>query len=282
MSRTLASRLPRFLLLLIGLSAPTRASTTLMVLVDWWQSQITDTIINLKVYQPTSEIKMVDGSTVPNPVTTDAYTTERRSWWYALPNFNADDYVQGRIRFNTTFLRGWYQNDSTYRASAGDTLFLPDTQTTFTYQKVGAIGDITATIAGSSPKFFVFPDSATYRGPKLYTSAGNSGTDILNQRSLGVGGNPVSGTGRLDKCIDSLKSDTVWIRWGTPTAPPGQMPSAAGMKCFGQNPFLTSTTSVRSVPRSSRPSHGLELSTDRDLRILPGGNRDVSGRKRLR
>jgi len=79
------------------------------------------------------------------------------AWWYALPNFNADDYVQGRIRFNAAYLRGWYQNDSTYRASAGDTLFLPDTQTTFTYQKIGDIGNTMATIAGSSPKFFVFP-----------------------------------------------------------------------------------------------------------------------------
>jgi hypothetical protein len=252
-----------------------------MFLVDWWLPQPTDTVFGLKVIQPI-EIKMVDGSAVPNPVATDAYTTEMRSWWYALPNFNADDYVQGRIRFNTLYIRGWFQNDSTYRASAGDTIFLPDTQTTFTYQKVGNIGNTTVTIGGSSPKFFVFPDSATYRGPKLYTTQGNSGTDILNQRTLGVDGNPVSGTGRLDKCIDSLKSDTVWIRWGTPAAPPGQQPSAAQMKCFGQNPFVKATTSIRAVPRSSRPSRGLERTTDGDLRILPGGNRDVSGRKQLR
>jgi len=61
MPRTLAPRFPWLLLLLVCLSVPARASTTLMVLVDWWMSQPMDTVIGLNVIQPTSEIKMVDG-----------------------------------------------------------------------------------------------------------------------------------------------------------------------------------------------------------------------------
>jgi fibro-slime domain-containing protein len=219
-------------------AAPVRAEKTLMILVDWWLDQPMDTIINLKVYQPTSEIKMVDGSTVPNPVLTNAYTTEDRSFWYSLSQFNPDDYVMGRVRFNTTYLRGWYQNDSTYKVAAGDTVFFPDTQTTITYQVTASGRSYSAILrTDTTVKFFVFDSAATYRGPKLYTSAGNAGTDVLNMRPTDAKG--VLQAGALDKCIDTIPSDTIWLRWGTPAAPPGQTASAAGMQCTGYNPFST-------------------------------------------
>jgi hypothetical protein len=251
-----------------------------MVLVDWWLYPQMDTVIGLRVFQPTSEIKMVDGSAVPNPVATSAYTTERRSWWFALPNFKPDDYVQGRIRFNANYLRGWYQNDSNYRASAGDTLFLPDTQTTFTY--TNTVNGVIKTVAipGSAPKFYVFDSAGTYRGPKLYTSAGNAGTEVLNLRPIDAKGALLPGG--LDKCIDSLKSDTVWIRWGTPSSPPGQMPSAASMKCFGQNPFAPTTTSIRGEQRFSRPLNNREPTIDRNFKVLLGGKVDLFGRESIR
>jgi fibro-slime domain-containing protein len=92
------------------------------------------------------------------------------------------------------------------------------------------------TLPTTTPKYYVFDAAATYRGPKLYTSQGNSGTEILNDRPN------VNGTtqaGGLDKCIDTIPGDTVWIRWGTPEAPPGQQPKASDMKCTGYNPFST-------------------------------------------
>lgn len=281
MPRTLSLRFFWLPLLLVASAAPARAGTTLMVLVDWWLQQPMDTIKDLKVFQSTSEIKMVDGSAVPQPIATDAYTTEKFSWWYALPDFNADAYVQGRIRFSTLYQRGWFQNDSTYRALAGDTVFLPDTQTTFTY--INLVNSVihTVPILGPAPKYFVFDSAGSYRGRKVYYSAGNAGTELLNQRTLGAGGLPVSGTGRLDKCIDSLKSDTVWLRWGTPTSPPGQQPTAAKMKCLDRNPFLGATTSVRSPVPSLPSSATSRLEIDRNLHLLLPGKTDPLGRQSI-
>ncbi len=252
-----------------------------MILVDWWLGpQFIDTVVNLRVFQPTNEIKMVDGSAVRNPVATSALTTELFSWWYELSPFDADDYEWGRIRINTLYSRGWYQNDSNYRASRGDTLFFPDSQTTITYQTMTGLQNTTVALKDTIPKFFVFPESATYRGPKLYLSMGNSGTEILNIRPFDRQGNILPGN--LDKCIDSLKSDTVWIRWGTPSAPPGQQPSASKMKCFSQNPFIQPTSSIRNRPGTTRPLNRANLSTDGVLRCLPGGKWDAIGRMPLR
>ncbi|MBK9579952.1 MAG: fibro-slime domain-containing protein [Fibrobacteres bacterium] len=225
---------------LIGLfSVPASAQKTLMIMVDYFgQRTQTDTIINLQVFQPTAEIKYKGGNP-PSPVLTNAYDTEKLGWWYALPNFNPDDYAMGRVRFNTRYSRGWYQNDSTYRASAGDTLFFPDTQKTFTYQPQGG-NQLTVTLPLIAPKFFVFPSASTYRGPKLYQAAGNSETQLLNMRAtVTVGTKSVVQPGALDKCLESVPGDTVWIRWGTPTNPPGQSPMEADMQCFGYNPFST-------------------------------------------
>lgn len=281
MPHSSTSRLPLFLVLLATFAIPARANTTLMILVDWWLFQPMDTVVDLRVFQPTSEIKMADGSAVPNPVVTNALTRERFSCWYALPNFNADDYDQGRIRIFTTYLLGWYQNDSTYRAFAGDTIFLPDTQKTFTYQMAASGRTSVVVLPSEIPKFFVFDSAGSYRGPKLYRTQAGSRTDVLNMRTQGPDGRSVSGTGRVDKCLDSLKSDTVWIRWGTPSSPPGPRLRADSMRCFRRNPFLTPTTSTLAHPRKRRPPTGMELSTGRDLLVLPGGMWDISGRKRL-
>lgn len=211
-----------------------------MILVDWWQPQQMDTIINLRVFQPTPEIKMIDGSAVPNPVLTNAYTTENRSFWYKLDKFNPDAYSMGRVRFNTLYDRGWYQNDSTYRVAAGDTVVFPDTQKTISYQVTASgrqYSGILSTDTVTAAKFFVFDSAATYRGPKLYKTQGNSNTDVLNMRPNDAKGAVTAGA--LDKCLDTIPSDTVWIRWGTPEAPPGSQPTAAGMKCTGYNPFST-------------------------------------------
>ncbi|QQS06177.1 MAG: fibro-slime domain-containing protein [Fibrobacterota bacterium] len=226
-------------LLLLGLtSAPAANPKTLMIMVDFWgQRSQMDTIINLRVFQPT-EIKLVSGGVVPNPVLSNAYETEPFGWWYSLANFNPDDYVNGRVRFNTQYLRGWLQNDSTYSAKAGDTIFFPDTQTTFTYQnlRTGLTTPVVLPIA--IPKFFVFPDTSRYRGPKLYTAASNSNTDLLNMRPLSMVG--VTIPGAIDSCMALYLSDTLWIRWGTPTNPPGLSAYAKDMKCFDHNPFFPS------------------------------------------
>ncbi|MEN9309127.1 MAG: hypothetical protein RL173_3059, partial [Fibrobacterota bacterium] len=212
---------------------PAKADKTLMFMVDFFLQQQTDTIIGLDVFQPANEI-VYKGGRPPSLVLTNAYETEKFGWWYALPDFDANDYAMGRIRVNTLYKRGWYQNDSNYRASMGDTIFFPDTQTTFAYQNMKTGQNAVVTLGTAKPKFFVFPDTATYRGPKLYTSQGNSGTEILNMRPTTAGSN---GMGNIDKCVDSIPGDTVWIRWGTPAAPPGQQPSAASMKCSSYNPF---------------------------------------------
>ncbi|MBK8804444.1 MAG: fibro-slime domain-containing protein [Fibrobacteres bacterium] len=233
--------LPLFGVFVLASVAPIQAAKTLMIMVDYFgQRTQMDTVIRLRVFQPTTEVKMLNGSAPPNPVLTDVYDTERFGWWYALPNFNPDDYAMGRVRFNTSYTRGWYQNDSTYRASAGDTLWFPDTQTTFTYQNVRTGVTTPVLLPGISPNFFVFPDTASYRGPKLYTAAGNSETELLNMRpTVTVGTKSTVQPGALDKCIESIPGDTVWIRWGTPTAPPGQGPKEADMQCTGYNPAST-------------------------------------------
>ena len=281
MAHTSVPRVSCLFLLLLALTAPTRANTTLMILVDWWLSQPTDTIFNLKVYQPADEIPilMVTGSPVPDLVLTSATTTEKFSWWYALPNFHPDSFVNGRIRIFTQYYRGWYQNDSTYRAKAGDTLFLPDSQTTFTCIETTTGSLKTVPLQTKAPKFYVFEVAGTYRGPKLYASPGNARTDLLNQRTKDAEGKLTPGTGRLDRCIDSLKSDTVWIRWGTPMAPPGAAPKEAQMKCFGRNPFLLSPTSVRGTFRKKpvAPTLGIDRAGRLEIR-LPGAV-DPSGRK---
>ncbi|MBK8804857.1 MAG: fibro-slime domain-containing protein [Fibrobacteres bacterium] len=235
--RSLRSILPTALFGLASLgSAHAAVPKTLMVLVDFWgQRNQMDTIVNLKVFQPATEIKMVDGQTPPDPALTNAYVNEKFAWWYSLPNFLADDYQKGRIRINTRYQRGWLQNDSNYRAKAGDTIFFPDTQTTFTYWNMRSGANTTVILATVAPKFFVFPDTASYRGPKFYYSAGNSETEILNSRAI-TSSNEVL-PGRIDSCIDLFSTDTIWIRWGTATNPPGQGPLANDMKCFDHNPF---------------------------------------------
>ncbi|HOX53584.1 MAG TPA: hypothetical protein PKY05_19040, partial [Fibrobacteria bacterium] len=105
--------LPLFGVLFLCSTAPIQAAKTLMIMVDYFgQRNQMDTVINLRVVQPGSEVKMVNGSAPPSPVKTNAYDTERFGWWYSLSDFDPDDYVMGRVRFNTLYSRGWYQNDS--------------------------------------------------------------------------------------------------------------------------------------------------------------------------
>lgn len=261
---------------------PARATTTLMVMVDFWgQRDQTDTIIGLNVYQPAAEIRMVDSSAVPNPVLTEAYETEKFGWWYALPNFNADAYSAGRIQIHTRYLRGWYQLDSSYVVPRDTTLILPDAQTTFRYWKPGVLGDTTVSLPTKLPKSIDLQAGWIFRVPKLYTTQGNSETGLLNMRRLDSTGNQIPGTGNIDKCIDSLRSDTVWIRWGTPTNPPGQSPLTSGMKCFGSNPFLpppVASTRQRFEPVVSSDRLRLVLIKS-GFRLLPDGSRNVIGRR---
>lgn len=157
------------------------APKTLMVLVDWWQNLPMDTVVDLKVSQPRLEIHYRGGNP-PDLVATDAFVTERFAKWFALDGFVADDYTQGRIRFNASYKRGWILQNSS-----------------------------------------------------LQLAPANSGTEILNHRSSTPSGEL---PGQIDRCIDSLKSDTVWLRWGTPSIAPGPQPSASDMRCFDHNPFF--------------------------------------------
>ena len=227
-------------IVLIGLiSVPSTAQKTLMIMVDYFgQRDQTDTIIGLDVYQPT-EIKY-KGGVAPSPVRTNAYDTEKLGWWYALNNFHPDDYSMGRVRFNTRYTRGWYQNDSNYVVAAGDTAFFPDTQKNLTYQDKATGQMRSVALPLTAPKFYVFAAAATYKGPKLYRSPGNSETQLLNTRpTVTVAGKSTVQPGALDKCMESIPGDTVWIRWGTPALPPGQSPMEADMKCTAYNPFST-------------------------------------------
>jgi len=222
------------------LAVSSSAQKTLMIMVDYFgQRDQTDTIINLQVFQPGSEIKYKGGNP-PSPVKTNAYDTEKLGWWYALPNFNPDDYAMGRVRFNTKYSRGWYQNDSNYSVRAGDTAFFPDTQKNLTYQEKSTSRMVTVALPSTAPKFHYFDVAATYRGPKLYQAPGNSETELLNVRkTITVGTKSVTQPGALDKCLESNPGDTVWIRWGTPTMPPGQSPLEKDMQCTSYNPFST-------------------------------------------
>ncbi|HXP91487.1 MAG TPA: fibro-slime domain-containing protein, partial [Fibrobacteria bacterium] len=223
---------------ILVLSAHAGAARTLMFLVDWWLNQPMDTVINLQVFQPTPEIQYLPTpATPPAPVKTNAYqndTPQKYAWWYALPNFNANDYSQGRIRINTLYSRGWYQADSTY-TMANDTvidlskLHILDTATTFTYRNPVNQRDTTIAIPAAGPKTVALPAGAWFKGPKLYTSAGNGGTSVLNVR-------PTTGTGMgsIDNCLDTIPGDTVWIRF----LPSGQQqPQESSMSCTSYNPF---------------------------------------------
>jgi len=148
---------------------PAKADKTLMFMVDFFLQQQTDTIIGLDVFQPANKI-VYKGGRPPSLELTNAYETEKFGWWYALPDFDANDYAMGRIRVNTLYKRGWYQNDSNYRASMGDTIFFPDTQTTFAYQNMKTGQNAVVTLGTAKPKFFVFPDTATYRGQAVHVS----------------------------------------------------------------------------------------------------------------
>lgn len=226
------SRLLAVLFLALG-AAPAGAAKTLMFMVDFFDLQQTDTIIGLNVFQPTNEIVYLAGGKVPNPVLTNAYESERFGWWYALPNFNADDYSMGRIRLNTLYTRGWYQNDDHFTTVHDTTRKLNAGQTSYQYRIPGTTRD--TVVMPDSLGYVTYPTSHDTTRPKLYTSAGNSGTAILNDRPADGKGNPMPGG--IDKCVDSIPGDTVWIRWGTPAAPPGQQVTAAAMKCTSYNPF---------------------------------------------
>lgn len=231
------------LVLILGMVQAARA-TTLMILVDWWGYQQMDTVLNLRVNQPASEI-FYKGGTPPNPVPSDAFTSEKRSWWYALPGFQADDYRQGRIRFNIVYNRGWYQNDSMHKVGSDTTLTLPDTQTVYHFYPPGSNVDSAIALGSSLPKTVNLPAGSIFRGPKLYSAAANGGTEILNIRGTKVVGSILATVpGNIDSCIATLASDTVWIRWGTPANPPGQQPLGKSMRCLDHNPFDSTRAKV--------------------------------------
>lgn len=183
-----ASRLLGFCLLLSAMAnAQAVPPKTLMVLVDWWQNQPMDTVVDLKVGQPSPEIRYRGGNP-PDLAPTDAFVTERFAKWFALDGFVADDYAQGRIRFNASYKRGWFQTNSS-----------------------------------------------------LQLAPAISGTEILNHRSSTPSGEQ---PGQIDHCIDSLQSDTIWLRWGEPSSPPGPQASASEMRCSDHNPFFPSLGKV--------------------------------------
>lgn len=224
-----------FVLLLA--SVPAHSQKTLMFMVDFWgQRDQTDTIINLRVFQPTSEISYLPGGGIPPFQLANVYETERFGWWYALPNFRADDYGQGRIRINTLYQRGWYQMDSTYRVLRDTILVLSDTATSFTYRDPTTQMDVKVTLPLTGPKTVSLPTGATYRGPKLYTSAGNSETSLLNMRNTTLAGMQ---PGNIDRCVDTIPADTVWIRFGAINSLPGQSPATSSMRCTSYNPYST-------------------------------------------
>lgn len=282
-ARTPLVRLRLLALLALGVgSIPTQAKpTTLMFLVDWWLNQPMDTVINLKVFQ-SSEIKMADGSAVPAPQRTTVFTSQKFASWWALPNFEATLYFGSRIRLNTTYSRGWFQNDNTYQMSA-DTLLdlalirVPDTQTTFTYRIPATASqiakDTTVSLALGSPRTVALPAGATFRGPRLYTSSGNGGTALINVQKLDSKGLDSTGTGDLDRCIDSLRTDTIWIRY----LPAGQQqPAQSRMRCSGTNPFLATTSVARPWARI-RPLSPIQERSG-SLLFAPAPGRDVLGK----
>jgi fibro-slime domain-containing protein len=208
--------------------APVQAQKTLMVLVDWWEAQ-TDTVINLKVGMPSPEI-IYKGGGPPAPVRTNIYTSLKKSWWYSLPNFSVEDYSQGRIRFNTTYTRGWWQNDSHYTAVHDTSRVLPAGQVSYQYRDPVSQKD--SIVFPDTNGVVVFRTGHDTAVPKLHTSPGQSITELLNQR--GTGSPPM---GNIDKCLDTLQADTLWLMWGTTTSLPGSNPT--GVKCLGYNPYST-------------------------------------------
>lgn len=212
-------------------AAPSQAQKTLMIMVDYFgQREQTDTIIGMNVYQPPTEITYLPGGAPPRPVLTNLYETEKLGWWYSLPNFSVDDYAMGRIRINTNYQRGWYQWDLDKYMSVGDTFVFPDTLKSFTYQVIKTGVNVTVTLDTTLPKIFVFPDSARFKAPKLYLTQGNSESPLLNQR-------PTTGLGNIDKCMDSIPGDTVWMRFGDIGSLPPQGPTATSLRCTGYNPY---------------------------------------------
>ncbi len=225
-----------------ALPAQAASPKTLMILVDWWwQRDQMDTLVDLKVTMPANLVKRTDGSALPPLVPTKAYTGEPLSWWYSLDPFHPDQYMMGRIQFNTTYYRVWFQNDSTMHAAAGDTLFLPDTQTTFAYQNMRTGVKVVDTLEATLPKRFVFPDTARYLGPKAYRAANKSETQMLNVRPT-IGGDLAPG--RIDSCMESFASDTLWLQWRVGNSPASAIANANDMKCFDHNPFLEPHGSV--------------------------------------
>ena len=263
----------RLVLLALGLgSIPTPAKpTTLMFLVDWFANQQMDTLINLKVYQASGEIRMVDGSAVPVPQRTTAYSSQKFATWWALPGFDASLYVQSRIRLLNTYTRGWFQNDNHYNTVHDTTAILPTGTLQFQYlDPVTQKDSIVYPDSTGLVHFRTHHDTAT---PALHTTPGNGGTAILNFQKLNSKGTDSTGTGDLDHCIDSLRTDTVWIRF----LPANQSnPSSAGMRCSGTNPFHLTTSALRPWARP-RPPSPIQLRSGA-LLFLPAPGRDVLGK----
>lgn len=232
-----------FLLLLWVSSTPAAKPKTLMILVNWRDAGAPmDTLISLKVFQPASEIKLVNGGNPSDPLPTAAYVRERFASWYALPGFNSAEYVGGRVRFSSTYTRGWYQNDSIHTVWADSTLVLPDTQTVFRYTRTSDSTVVAITLGTALPKTVLVPAGSTIRIPKLYVAAANAGTEILNNPPSSYAG--MYRKGGIDNCIDTLVSDTVWIRFGSPSQLPGSHPMPSQMTCFDHNPFFPNRAAV--------------------------------------
>ena len=232
-------------LLVAGATAtPAATPKTLMVLVDWWTGwEHLDTILEPKVSIPAVDIKRVDGTAHIPLAPTTAYSSERFSWWHVLPNYHPDQYLFGRIRFSTTYKRVWFQNDSAIYAGADDTLFFPDTQTTFRYQNLRTGATIVDTLDAVLPKRFVFPDTAKYFGPKAYLAAQTSLTDLLNLREF----DPIADStkqGAIDSCLALHPSDTLWLWWRIGNSPSGSLPAQKDMKCSDHNPYMEPHGSV--------------------------------------
>lgn len=252
-------------LVLVGMgSGQAAAPVNLRVLADLWTVYEMDTAMDVKMTIPDREV-FYKGGKPPVPTKVDAYTTKRFSAWFELPGYVADDYSQGRIRFNTSYVRGWYQNDSIYLVPADTTIALPDSQTVFTFRMPGVLVDSVVHLGSDLPKSVHIVGGATYKVRKLYTAAAVSETGILNLRSNSFSdGEMIVLPGVIDSCIARFGTDTLWISWSSSSGR-----QSSDMRCSDHDPFFPSKGKV-SVFSPWTGSKGWALVNGHRQQLIPG------------
>lgn len=237
-----------FGVLLAGLVGQSHAAkeVTLMLLGDMWNSQW-DTAYGLKmrtILRPLGPGLGTDSGPWLSP--TQDFAGKSGAKWFAVPYtwpdfhplapYGGDQPRLERLEFRYT--TGYFRQASainTARAKAGDTIVLHRSLSVFIYTDLLTKAPKTVNLNSiSEPLHFAFLDSAEYAPIEFKANALQLVTGFYlptTRKTNSYNSSEYSMSG-LDKCLDSLQRDTIWIR-----NRPNSSINDSMIVCSASNPF---------------------------------------------